>query len=101
MDVIEEKPRISVMVQTIFSALIVEHNTIVIFKIFLLINYFFSVSLFSLPVKRILNKPQIFRSDPRTDVNASQSRAGRSLQTKVQHSRHKHFYDVNHQIRVS
>ncbi|XP_013876500.1 methyl-CpG-binding domain protein 3a isoform X1 [Austrofundulus limnaeus] len=54
----------------------------------------------SLPVKRILNKTQIFRSDLRTDVNASHSRAGRSLQNKVQRSRHKHLYDLNHQIRV-
>ncbi|MEQ2264455.1 methyl-CpG-binding domain protein 3a [Girardinichthys multiradiatus] len=54
----------------------------------------------SLPVKRILNKPQIFRSDLRTDVNAGQSRAGRSLQAKVQRSRHKHLYDGNHQIKV-
>ncbi|XP_035993955.1 methyl-CpG-binding domain protein 3 [Fundulus heteroclitus] len=54
----------------------------------------------SLPVKRILNKPQIFRNDLRTDANAGQSRAGRSLQAKVQRSRHKHLYDVNHQIKV-
>ncbi|XP_013876508.1 methyl-CpG-binding domain protein 3a isoform X2 [Austrofundulus limnaeus] len=54
----------------------------------------------SLPVKRILNKTQIFRSDLRTDVNASHSRAGRSLQNKVQRSRHKHLYDLNHQIRT-
>ncbi|XP_037537648.1 methyl-CpG-binding domain protein 3a [Nematolebias whitei] len=54
----------------------------------------------SLPIKRILNKPQIFRSDLRTDANAIHSRAGRSLQTKVQRSRHKHLYDLNHQIRA-
>ncbi|KAM6918965.1 methyl-CpG-binding domain protein 3a [Xenentodon cancila] len=54
----------------------------------------------SLPVKRILSKPQIFRSDPRSDVNTSHSRAGHSLQTKVQRTRHKHLYDINHQIRV-
>lgn len=54
----------------------------------------------SLPVKRILNKPQIFRCDLRTDVNAGQPRGGRSLQTKVQRSRHKNLYDVNHQIKV-
>ncbi|KAM4728542.1 LOW QUALITY PROTEIN: methyl-CpG-binding domain protein 3-like [Anableps anableps] len=54
----------------------------------------------SLPVKRILNKPQIFRSDLRTDMNAGQPRAGRSLQTKVQRSRHKNLCDVNHQLKV-
>ncbi|XP_072220053.1 methyl-CpG-binding domain protein 3a [Leuresthes tenuis] len=54
----------------------------------------------SLPVKRILNKPQLFRSDPRTDVHAGHSRIGRSLQTKVQRSRHKPFYETNHQIRT-
>ncbi|KAM9323414.1 methyl-CpG-binding domain protein 3a [Pholidichthys leucotaenia] len=54
----------------------------------------------SLPVKRIFNKPQIFRGNLHTDVNASHSRAGQSLLTKVQRSRHKHLYDVNNQIRV-
>ncbi|XP_041848995.1 methyl-CpG-binding domain protein 3a [Melanotaenia boesemani] len=54
----------------------------------------------SLPVKRIFNKPQILRSDPRIDVNFSHSQTGRSLQTKMQRSRHKHLYDTNHQIRV-
>lgn len=55
----------------------------------------------SLPVKRILNKPQIFRSSPHTDVSSSHSSrsSGRSLLSKVQPSRHKHLYDVNHQIR--
>uniref|UniRef100_A0A1A8E7R7 Methyl-CpG binding domain protein 3a n=1 Tax=Nothobranchius kadleci TaxID=1051664 RepID=A0A1A8E7R7_NOTKA len=53
----------------------------------------------SLPVKRILNKPQIFRSDHRPDVNTNNSRGGRSPQTKAQRSRHKHLYDTNHQIR--
>lgn len=55
------------------------------------------------PVKRILNKPQIVRtlgSNLHTDVNASHSRAGWSLLTKVQRSRHKHHYDTNHQIRT-
>lgn len=53
----------------------------------------------SLPVKRILNKPQIFRSG--VDVTAGHStRAGRMLLTKVQPSRPKHLYDGNHQIRV-
>ncbi|KAM9720090.1 methyl-CpG-binding domain protein 3a [Menidia menidia] len=54
----------------------------------------------SLPVKRILNKPQLFRSDPRTDVHASHSRTGYPLQIKAQRSRHKPFYDTNHQIRA-
>uniref|UniRef100_A0AAQ6AHK6 Methyl-CpG binding domain protein 3 n=1 Tax=Amphiprion ocellaris TaxID=80972 RepID=A0AAQ6AHK6_AMPOC len=53
-----------------------------------------------LPVKRILNKPQIFRSTLHTDVNASHSRPGRSLLTKVQHNRQKHLYDTNHHIRA-
>ncbi|XP_037644416.1 methyl-CpG-binding domain protein 3a [Sebastes umbrosus] len=55
------------------------------------------------PVKRILNKPQIVRTlggNLHTDVNASHSRAGWSLLTKVQRSRHKHHYDTNHQIRT-
>ncbi|KAL7386769.1 hypothetical protein ABVT39_013274 [Epinephelus coioides] len=55
------------------------------------------------PVKRILNKPQIVRtlgSNLHTDVNASHSRGGWSLLTKVQRSRHKHLYDINHQIRA-
>ncbi|XP_039998994.1 methyl-CpG-binding domain protein 3a [Xiphias gladius] len=53
----------------------------------------------SLPVKCILNKPQIVRglgSNLHTDVNASHSWAGL---TKVQRSRHKHLY-INHQIRA-
>ncbi|XP_028283281.1 methyl-CpG-binding domain protein 3a [Parambassis ranga] len=54
----------------------------------------------SLPVKRILNKPQIFRSYLHTDVNASHSRAGQSLLPKVQRNRHKNHYDTNHQIRA-
>ncbi|KAG7214654.1 hypothetical protein INR49_010546 [Caranx melampygus] len=57
----------------------------------------------SAPVKCILNKPQIVRglgSNLHTDVNASNSRAGRLLLTKVQRSRHKHLYNINHQIRA-
>lgn len=55
----------------------------------------------SLPVKRILNKPQIFRSSAHSDVTAGHSsRGGRTLLTKVQPSRHKHLYDGNHQIRA-
>lgn len=60
-------------------------------------------SLSSVPVKRFLNKPQIVRgmgSNLHTDMNASNSRAGRLLLTKVQRSRHKHPHDINHQIRV-
>ncbi|XP_019966892.1 methyl-CpG-binding domain protein 3a [Paralichthys olivaceus] len=56
----------------------------------------------SIPVKCILNKPQIVRGlsgNLHTDVNASHSRAGRSLLTKVQRSRHKHHYETNHHIR--
>ncbi|KAK5859845.1 hypothetical protein PBY51_021368 [Eleginops maclovinus] len=56
-----------------------------------------------IPVKRILNKPQIVRSlgnNLHTDVNASNSRAGWSLLTKVHRSRHKHLYDNNHHIRA-
>ncbi|KAK1879381.1 Methyl-CpG-binding domain protein 3 [Dissostichus eleginoides] len=55
-----------------------------------------------IPVKRILNKPQIVRSlgnHLHTDVNAGHSRAGWSLLTKVHRSRHKHLYDNNHHIR--
>ncbi|KAG7524056.1 hypothetical protein JOB18_006385 [Solea senegalensis] len=65
----------------------------------------------SVPVKCILNKPQIVRSlgsSIHTDMNASHSRTGRSLLTKVQHSRHKHLNNNNnsssssnhHQIRA-
>ncbi|XP_042283641.1 methyl-CpG-binding domain protein 3a [Thunnus albacares] len=57
----------------------------------------------SVPVKRFLNKPQIVRglgSNLHTDVNASHSRPGRLLLTKVQRSRHKHPHDINHQIRA-
>ncbi|XP_044074193.1 methyl-CpG-binding domain protein 3a [Siniperca chuatsi] len=57
----------------------------------------------SVPVKRILHKPQTVRSlgsNLHTDVNANHSRAARSLLTKVQHSRHKHIYDISHQIRA-
>ncbi|XP_041659869.1 methyl-CpG-binding domain protein 3a [Cheilinus undulatus] len=57
----------------------------------------------SLPVQRILNKPQIVRSlgsNLNSNMNASSSLAGRSLLTKVQRSRHKHLYDMNHQIRA-
>ncbi|XP_038575248.1 methyl-CpG-binding domain protein 3a [Micropterus salmoides] len=56
-----------------------------------------------IPVKRILHKPQIVRSlgsNLHADVNANHSRTARSLLTKVQHSRHKHLYDINHQIRA-
>lgn len=73
----------------------IKKNTLSYFFFLFPLSYFFS-----LPVKRILNKPQIFRSDLRTDVNASQLRAGRSLQIKVQRSRHKNLYDVNHQLKV-
>nr|XP_046265384.1 methyl-CpG-binding domain protein 3a [Scatophagus argus] len=58
----------------------------------------------TLPVKRILNKPQIVRSlgsSLHTNMNPSHGAAGRSLLTKVQQrSRHKHLYDINHQIRA-
>ncbi|XP_011485004.1 methyl-CpG-binding domain protein 3 isoform X1 [Oryzias latipes] len=54
----------------------------------------------SLPVRRVLNKPAIFRSDPRLDATASLSRGGRSLQPKAQPSRHKHLYDVNHRVKI-
>ncbi|XP_070775156.1 methyl-CpG-binding domain protein 3a [Enoplosus armatus] len=57
----------------------------------------------SVPVKRILNKPQIVRSlgsNLHTDVNANHSRTGRSLLTKVQHNRHIHLYDISHQVRA-
>lgn len=57
----------------------------------------------TLPVKRIFNKPQIVRSlgsSLHTNVNPSQAIAGHSLMTKVQRSRHKHHYDMNHQIRA-
>lgn len=63
----------------------------------------FSIVLSSvtIPVKRILNKPQIVRSlgsSFQTNVSLSHSPvAGRSLQR----SRHKPLYDANHQIRVS
>jgi len=60
-------------------------------------------SLSSVPIKRILNKPQIVRSlgsNLHPDVNASHSRAGWSLLSKVQRSRHKNLYEVNHQNRV-
>lgn len=60
----------------------------------------FSVFLSSLPVKRILNKPQIFRGSPHTDVNAGHSRGEQSLLIKGQRSRHNHLYDISHQIRV-
>lgn len=57
----------------------------------------------SVPVKRILSKPQIVRglgNNFQTNVNPSHSIAGRSLLTKVQRNRHKHYYDVSHQIRA-
>ncbi|CAJ1072036.1 methyl-CpG-binding domain protein 3a [Xyrichtys novacula] len=57
----------------------------------------------SVPVQRILNKPQIVRSlgsNFHSNANASSSLAARSLLTKVQRNRHKHLYDINHQIRV-
>uniref|UniRef100_A0A3P9I930 Methyl-CpG binding domain protein 3 n=1 Tax=Oryzias latipes TaxID=8090 RepID=A0A3P9I930_ORYLA len=54
----------------------------------------------SLPVRRVLNKPAIFRSDLRLDATASLSRGGRSLQPKAQPSRHKHLYDVNHRVKI-
>ncbi|XP_020489724.1 methyl-CpG-binding domain protein 3a [Labrus bergylta] len=57
----------------------------------------------SVPVQRILNKPQIVRSlgnNLHSNVNTGSSMAGRSLLTKVQRSRHKHLYDINHQIRT-
>ncbi|KAM3604989.1 uncharacterized protein V6R79_019080 [Siganus canaliculatus] len=57
----------------------------------------------TLPVKRILNKPQIVRSlgsSYQVHANAGHATAGRSLLTKVQRSRHKHLYDVNHQIKA-
>lgn len=66
-------------------------------------DYDFPGFLSSIPVKRILHKPQIVRglgSNLHTDVNANQSRAGGSLLNKVQRSRHKNLYDINHQIRV-
>ncbi|XP_034559336.1 methyl-CpG-binding domain protein 3a [Notolabrus celidotus] len=56
----------------------------------------------SVPVQRILHKPQIVRSlgsNLHSNVNASSSLTGRSLLNKVQRSRHKHHYDTNHQIR--
>ncbi|KAM7400831.1 hypothetical protein PAMA_005146 [Pampus argenteus] len=58
----------------------------------------------SVPVKRFLNKPQLVRglgSSLHTDVNASHSRTGRLLMTKVQRSRHKHPHEINHQIRTA
>uniref|UniRef100_A0AAX7TWV9 Methyl-CpG binding domain protein 3a n=1 Tax=Astatotilapia calliptera TaxID=8154 RepID=A0AAX7TWV9_ASTCA len=58
------------------------------------------VILISLPVKRILNKPQIFRGSPHTDVNAGHSRGEQSLLIKGQRSRHNHLYDISHQIRA-
>lgn len=57
----------------------------------------------SIPVKCILNKPQIVRglgSSLHTDMNASHSRQGRSLIQKVQTNRHKHHNNTNHQIRA-
>ncbi|XP_028296621.1 methyl-CpG-binding domain protein 3-like [Gouania willdenowi] len=59
----------------------------------------------SLPVKRILNKPQILRSNSHTDgMGTHSSRVGRSLMTKVQQQpqpiRTKHTYDINHQVRA-
>lgn len=57
----------------------------------------------SVPVKRVLHKPQIVRSlggSFHTDVNANHSRGGRTLLTKVQRSRHKHLYDTNHHVRA-
>ncbi|TKS79973.1 Methyl-CpG-binding domain protein 3 [Collichthys lucidus] len=57
----------------------------------------------SVPVKRILSKPQIVRSlgsNLHTNVNPSHNMAGRSLLTKVQRSRHKHYYDISHQIKA-
>ncbi|XP_028988951.1 methyl-CpG-binding domain protein 3a [Betta splendens] len=57
----------------------------------------------SVPVKHILNKPQLVRglgSNHHTDVTSSHSRAGRLLSTKVQPSRHKHLYNTNHQVRA-
>lgn len=57
----------------------------------------------SVPVQRILNKPQIVRSlgsNLNSHMNASSSMTGRSLLTKVQRSRHKHLYDTNHHIRA-
>ncbi|KAM9845185.1 methyl-CpG-binding domain protein 3-like isoform 2-T2 [Aulostomus maculatus] len=56
----------------------------------------------SVPVRRFLNKPQIVRgvgSSLHTDVVASQARAARLLQSKVQRSGHKHPSD-NHHIRA-
>lgn len=57
----------------------------------------------SAPVKRILNKPQIARnlgSNLHTNVNPNHAMAGRPFLTKVQRSRHKHLYDINHHIRA-
>nr|XP_020471811.1 methyl-CpG-binding domain protein 3-like isoform X2 [Monopterus albus] len=59
--------------------------------------------LLSVPVKHILNKPQIARGLGRslhTDASARRSRAGRLLPTKVQHSRNKHLHNMTHQIRA-
>ncbi|XP_068197555.1 methyl-CpG-binding domain protein 3-like [Antennarius striatus] len=56
-----------------------------------------------LPVKHVLNKPQLARSlgsSLYTHVTHNHATAGKSLRTKVQHSRHKHLYDTNHQIRA-
>ncbi|XP_026231207.1 methyl-CpG-binding domain protein 3a [Anabas testudineus] len=57
----------------------------------------------SVPVKHILNKPQIVRglgSNLHTDVNSSHSRAGRLLPTKVHHSRNKHLYNTNYHMKA-
>ncbi|XP_008332021.1 methyl-CpG-binding domain protein 3a [Cynoglossus semilaevis] len=57
----------------------------------------------SIPVKCILNKPQIVRglgSNLHTDMNAGHARQGRSLIQKVQTNRHKHLNNTNHQIRA-
>ncbi|KAM6990437.1 methyl-CpG-binding domain protein 3a [Tautogolabrus adspersus] len=57
----------------------------------------------SVPVQRIFNKPQIVRSlgsNLHSNVNTGSSMGGRSLLTKVQRSRHKNLYDINHQIRT-
>ncbi|KAF3699238.1 Methyl-CpG-binding domain protein 3 Methyl-CpG-binding protein MBD3 [Channa argus] len=57
----------------------------------------------SVPVRHILNRPQIVRGLSRnlhTDVNTSHSRGERLLPTKVQVNRHKHLYNTSHQVKA-